>query len=77
MRRREGEVYVCPSVLRTAYFCGKFTKGALLTPQYMNFKGSGAFTGEMVVEQMEYMSFSQVSPGATPSDRAVRQLRPR
>ena len=39
------EVYVCPSVLHTAYCCGKFTNGALVTPQYMNFKGCGAFTG--------------------------------
>jgi len=57
------EVYVCPSVLHTAYCCGKFTNGALVTPQNMNFKGCGAFTGEMAVEQMKDMGITQVLVG--------------
>merc|ERR1712129_323698 len=57
------EVYVCPSLLHTAYCCGKFTNGALVTPQNMNFKGCGAFTGEMAVEQMKDMGLSQVLIG--------------
>ena len=47
---------MCPSVLHMADCCGKFTISALVTPQYMNFKGCGAFTGETAVKQLEYMS---------------------
>merc|ERR1719491_2162741 len=39
------------------------TNGALVTPQNMNFKGCGAFTGEMAVEQMKDMGLSQVLIG--------------
>ena len=70
------EVYVCPSVLHTAYCCGKFTNGALVTPQYMNFKGCGAFTGEMAVEQMKDMSFAQVLLGPFRATGRVRHRRP-
>jgi len=38
----------------------KFTNGALVTPQNCNFKGCGAFTGEMAVEQMKDLGISQV-----------------
>merc|ERR1712066_768583 len=37
--------------------------GALVTPQNCNFKGCGAFTGEMAVEQMADMGISQVLIG--------------
>ena len=57
------DVYVCPSPLHVAYCSGKFTKGALVTPQNCNFKGCGAFTGEMAVEQMKDMGITQVWGG--------------
>merc|ERR1712125_79874 len=57
------DVYVCPSVLHTAYCVGKFTNGAEVTPQNCNFKGCGAFTGEMAVEQMKDMGLTQVLLG--------------
>lgn len=57
------DVYVCPSPLHVAYCAGKFTNGALVTPQNCNFKGCGAFTGEMAVEQMKDMGITQVLIG--------------
>ena len=43
------DVYVCPSLLHTPYCSDKFTNGAMVTPQNCNFKGCGAYTGEMAV----------------------------
>merc|ERR1711963_262151 len=57
------DVYVCPSPLHVAYCADKFTNGAMVTPQNCNFKGCGAFTGEMAVEQMADMGISQVLIG--------------
>merc|ERR1719414_544808 len=57
------DVYVCPSPLHVAYCTGKFTNGALITPQNCNFKGCGAFTGEMAVEQMKDLGVTQVLIG--------------
>merc|ERR1712070_669200 len=59
------DVYVCPSPLHTAYCCGadKITNGAKVTPQNCNFKGCGAYTGEMAVEQMKDMGITQVLIG--------------
>merc|ERR1711988_1091108 len=57
------DVYVCPSPLHGDYCRGKFTNGAKLTPQNCNFKGCGAFTGEMSVEQMKDMGITQVLIG--------------
>merc|ERR1712217_370287 len=57
------DVYVCPSPLHVFYCADKFTNGAKLTPQNCNFKGCGAFTGEMAVEQMKDMGISQVLIG--------------
>ncbi|CAK0857931.1 unnamed protein product [Prorocentrum cordatum] len=57
------DVYVCPSPLHVSYCVGKFTNGAEVTPQNCNFKGCGAFTGEMAVEQMKDMGISQVLIG--------------
>merc|ERR1712050_290180 len=37
--------------------------GAMVTPQNCNFKGCGAFTGEMAVEQMKDMGLSNVLIG--------------
>lgn len=57
------DVYVCPSPLHVAYCAGKFTNGADVTPQNCNFKGCGAFTGEMAVEQMKDLGIKQVLIG--------------
>jgi len=57
------DVYVCPSPLHVLYCSDKFTNGAMVTPQNCNFKGCGAFTGEMAVEQMKDMGISQVLLG--------------
>jgi len=46
------DVYVCPSPLHVGLCYDKFTNGAFCTPQNCNFKGCGAYTGEMAVEQM-------------------------
>merc|ERR1712026_87289 len=42
---------------------GKATNSAKCTPQNCNFKGCGAFTGEMAVEQMKDLGLSQVLIG--------------
>merc|ERR1712137_605779 len=57
------DVYVCPSPLHVAYCADKTANGASLTPQNCNFKGLGAFTGEMAVEQMKDMGITQVLIG--------------
>jgi len=57
------DVYVCPSPLHVGLCCGKFTNGALVCPQNCNFKGCGAFTGEMAVEQMLDMGIEWVLIG--------------
>jgi len=57
------EVYVCPSPLHTPYLMGKLSNGAMVTPQNCNFKGCGAFTGEMAVEQMKDMGITNVLIG--------------
>jgi len=57
------DVYVCPSVLHVPYCSDKFTNGAKVTPQNCNFKGCGAFTGEMACEQMKDMGITNVLIG--------------
>jgi len=57
------DVYVCPSPLHVDYCCGKFPNGAMVTPQNCNFKGCGAFTGEMAVEQMKDLGITNVLIG--------------
>jgi hypothetical protein len=49
------DVYVCPSPLHVALCTGKFTNGAEVAPQNCNFTGTGAYTGEMAVDQMADM----------------------
>merc|ERR1712010_365198 len=49
------EVYVCPSPLHVALVNGKLTNGAKIAPQNCNFGGTGAYTGEMAVDQMAAM----------------------
>jgi len=46
------DVYVCPSPLHIGACYKDFTNGAFVAPQNCNFKGCGAFTGEMAAEQM-------------------------
>ncbi|EOD08412.1 triose-phosphate isomerase [Emiliania huxleyi CCMP1516] len=46
------DVYVCPSPLHVGLVYNKFTNGACVAPQNCNFKGCGAYTGEMAVDQM-------------------------
>ena len=49
------DVYVCPSPLHMGLVYDKFTKGAKVTPQNCNFKGCGAYTGEMAADQFASM----------------------
>merc|ERR1712039_546514 len=49
------EVYVCPSNLHVGIVYEKFNAGVLVAAQNCNFKGCGAFTGEMAVDQMKAM----------------------
>jgi len=46
------DVYVCPSNLHMGMIYDKFEPGIMVAPQNCNFKGCGAFTGEMAVDQM-------------------------
>jgi len=46
------DVYVCPSPLHVGIVYQKFNKGVYCAPQNCNFKGTGAYTGEMCAEQM-------------------------
>jgi len=58
------DVYVCPSPLHVDYCASKeWSNGATVTPQNCNFKGCGAFTGEMSVEQMQDYKISNVLIG--------------
>jgi triosephosphate isomerase len=62
------EVYVCPSNLHVGIVYSKlggstFKNGAMVAPQNCNFKGCGAYTGEMAVEQMKDMGMEWVLIG--------------
>jgi len=46
------DVYVCPSNLHVGMVYEKFVPGVMVSPQNCNFKGCGAYTGEMSVDQM-------------------------
>jgi len=52
------DVYVCPSPLHCGIVYKSFTNGAFVAPQNCNFKGCGAYTGEMCAEQMVKMGMS-------------------
>merc|ERR1712232_1147634 len=52
------EVYVCPSNLHVGIIYEKFNKDVLVAPQNCNFKGCGAYTGEMAVDQMKEMGIT-------------------
>jgi len=49
------DVYVCPSNLHVGIVYNKFDEGVMVAPQNCNFKGCGAYTGEMAVDQMVAM----------------------
>ncbi len=57
------DVYVCPSPLHVGLVHDKFTGGAKVAPQNCNFKGCGAYTGEMAVDQMKAMGIEWVLLG--------------
>jgi len=57
------DVYVCPSTLHILHCKDKLTNGAMLTPQNCNFKGPGAYTGEMCIEQMKDLGITNVLLG--------------
>ena len=46
---------MCPSTLHIGIVYKSFTNGAKVAPQNCNFKGCGAYTGEMAAEQMAAM----------------------
>ena len=46
------DVYVCPSNLHVGMIYKDFAPGIMVAPQNCNFKGCGAYTGEMAVDQM-------------------------
>merc|ERR1719217_1199723 len=46
------DVYVCPSNLHVGIVYQKFDADVMVAPQNCNFKGCGAYTGEMSVDQM-------------------------
>jgi len=46
------DIYVCPSNLHVGMVYDKFAPGIMVSPQNCNFKGCGAYTGEMAVDQM-------------------------
>ncbi|CAE8616435.1 unnamed protein product [Polarella glacialis] len=57
------DVYVSPSPLHVTYCMDKVTNGAHVCPQNCNFKGCGAYTGEMAVEQMKDLKIGWVLIG--------------
>jgi len=57
------EVYVCPSPLHVGLVYDKFTSGAKCCPQNCGYKGCGAYTGEMAVDQMKDMGMEWVLIG--------------
>ena len=57
------DVYVCPSNLHVALVKDNFTLGIHVTPQNVNFKGCGAYTGEMAVEQVKDLGLGWVLIG--------------
>ena len=48
-------MYVCPSPLHVGIVYKSFTSGVKVAPQNCNFKGCGAYTGEMAADQMKDM----------------------
>ena len=57
------DVYVCPSNLHVALVKDNFTPGIHVAPQNCNFKGCGAYTGEMSVDQIQDLGLGWVLIG--------------
>jgi len=57
------DIYVCPSPLHVACVCSKVKAGINVCPQNCNFKGCGAYTGEVAVEQMKDLKIEWVLIG--------------
>jgi len=57
------DVYVCPSNLHVGMVYSKFKDGIFCAPQNCGYKGCGAYTGEMAVEQMVDMGMKWVLMG--------------
>jgi len=57
------DVYVCPSNLHVGLVMDKFKPGIMVAPQNCNFKGCGAFTGEMAVDQVKDLGMKCVLIG--------------
>ncbi len=57
------DVYVCPSPLHVGMVYKSFTNGAMVAPQNCGYKGCGAYTGEMAVDQMAAMGIQWVLIG--------------
>ena len=57
------DVYVCPSNLHVALVKDNFTPGVHVAPQNCNFKGCGAYTGEMSVDQIQDLGLGWVLIG--------------
>lgn len=57
------DVYVCPATIHVTTVKDKVTNGTYVCPQNCNFKGCGAYTGEMAVEQMKDIGIEWVLIG--------------
>jgi triosephosphate isomerase len=57
------DVYVCPSTIHVTEVIPKISNAAKVCPQNCNFKGCGAYTGEMAVEQMRDLGLQWVMIG--------------
>ena len=57
------DVYVCPSSIHAGIVYKQFKESVWVCPQNCNFKGCGAYTGEMAVDQMKDMGFKWVLIG--------------
>jgi len=57
------DVYVCPSTIHVTEVIPKISNAAKVCPQNCNFKGCGAYTGEMAVEQMKDLGLQWVMIG--------------
>jgi len=57
------EVYVCPVSVHIPLVQSKFKEGVMVCPQNCNFKGCGAYTGEVSAEQLVDMKIEWVLLG--------------
>ena len=69
------DVYVCPSNLHVGMVFESFTNGACVAPQNCNFKGCGAYTGELAAEQIT-LSECRSAPALLELSSCLIQLLP-